>query len=68
MTHNGVIETSTRDLLRDGFCDFENDGSFDSATESYRTDVPYPSKVRGEEDETKMHRWNGSSWIEVDQP
>ena len=31
---NGVIETTTGDLLRAGFCDFSGDGSFDPATET----------------------------------
>lgn len=65
---NGVIETSTGDLIRAGFCDFENDDQFDSGTESYRTDVPFPFKIRGDVTEANMHRWNGSSWVEVAQP
>jgi len=65
---NGVIEIATGDLLRGGFCDFENDGSFDSGTESYKTDIPHPCFVRGQEDEAQMHRWNGSAWVLVDQP
>ena len=64
----GIIETTSGDLCRAGFCDFENDGSYDNAVESYRTDVPFPAKVRGDRDETEMHRWNGSSWIEAPQP
>ncbi len=36
---NGVIETATGDLIRKGFTDFENDGSFDSGTETYKTDI-----------------------------
>jgi len=67
-THCGVIETATGDLLKAGYCDFENDGSFDSATQTQRTDVPSPAKCRGPEEEEKMHRWNGTVWIEVDQP
>ncbi len=68
MIQCGVIETSSGDLLRAGYCDFENDGSFNADTETQREDVPHPSKVRGDADETKMNRWNGSIWIEVDQP
>ena len=67
-THNGVIETATGDLLRAGYCDFTTDGSFDSGTETERTDVPHPSKVRGQEDYANMHRWNGTAWVEVAQP
>lgn len=66
--HHGVYETSSGDLLRCGYCDFSDDGSFDSGTETQRTDVPFPGKVRGDTEEDKMHRWNGSSWVEVDQP
>ena len=65
---NAIIQTTTGDLLRAGFCDFTNDGSFDGATETERADVPYPVKVKGAEGETEMHRWNGSAWILVAQP
>jgi hypothetical protein len=68
MVSNGVIETATGDLVRCGFCDFSASDDFDSETETYKTDVPHPGKVRGDPDEAKMHRWNGSSWVEVDQP
>ena len=68
MAHNGVIETATGDLLRAGYCDFATDGSFSSPTETQRTDCPHPAKVKGQEDETQMHRWNGTDWIEVAQP
>ena len=66
--HRGVIETSTGDLLRAGYCDFVNDGSFNSGTETQRTDAPHPAKARGDERYANMHRWNGSAWIEVTQP
>ena len=65
---NGVHETATGDLLRAGFCDFLNDGSFDAATETYRTDVPEPAKVRYHTGLATMHRWNGSAWVEITQP
>lgn len=68
MSYNGVIETVTGDLLRCGFCDFQDDGSFDAATESYKTDIPFPGKVRGDDEEPMMHRWTGSAWTEVAQP
>jgi len=68
MTQNAVIETSSGDLLRAGFADFENDGSFDSGTESYRTDCPHPGLIKGQSGESNMHRWNGSAWVEVAQP
>ncbi len=68
MTQNGVIETASGDLLRSGFCDFEHDGSFEPSTETHMSNVPFPSKCKGDEGETKMDRWNGLEWIEVDQP
>ena len=69
MTQYGVIETATGDLLRAGFCDcFETDGSFNAGTETCRSDVPFPSKIKGDPDEANMHRWNGSAWVEVAQP
>ncbi len=61
MSHNGVIEKDTGDLLRAGFCDFP-EGSFDPATEEVRADVPFPPKVRSSPEETQLHRWNGSAW------
>lgn len=62
MNQNGVIETATGDLLRAGFCDFQNDGSFDSSKESYRTDVPFPAQPRSG---VEWHRWDGNAWIMV---
>jgi len=62
---NGVIETATGDLLRAGFSDFENDGSFDGATETFVTNVPSPFYIRGNGNNGVYHRWNGSAWIEV---
>ena len=64
MVQNGVIETSSGRLRRAGFCDFENDGSFDATTESYRTDVPHPAKVEGDDDETMVTKWTGTEWSE----
>ncbi len=66
--YGGVYETSSGDLLRAGYSDFPNDGAFNAGTETYRTDVPFPSKIKGDEDESNMHRWNGSTWVEVSQP
>lgn len=69
LAHQVVIETATGDALRDGYCVFEAaDGSFDGATESVRTDASLPVKVRGDEDEAMMDRWNGSAWVEATQP
>ena len=65
---NGVIETSSGDLLRAGNADFENDGAFDAGTETYRTDVPDLPLIRGNPDSTNMHQWDGDSWEEVADP
>ena len=65
---NGVIETATGDLLRAGYCDFENDGSFNPATETLRIDVPDPAKVRGNIYHATMYRLDGAAWVEVAQP
>jgi hypothetical protein len=35
--HQVVIANSTQYVLRHGYCDFENDGSFDSETETILT-------------------------------
>lgn len=68
ITMNGVIDTATGDLLRAGFCDFTLDGSFNPGTETYRTDVPFPSKVKGSEYELEFHQWDGLDWILVIMP
>ncbi len=65
MTMNGVIETVTGDLLRAGYCTFTTDGSFDESTETERTDVPFPCKVKDDEFEIYYHRWTGTEWVEV---
>ena len=57
----GVIKTATGELLRSGYCDFENDGSFDSATETYREDVPDDATVRREAG--SYSSWDGSAWV-----
>jgi len=69
-TQNGVIDTSSGDLKRAAAkpYDFENDGGFDGDTETIRTDVPMPANRSGDCCETQMHRWNGSSWVLVDNP
>jgi hypothetical protein len=61
---NGVIETATGDLLRAGYTDFSADGSFDSGTESYRTDVPLNAATKNSpNDDGTWSRWDGSDWI-----
>ncbi len=67
-TTNGVIDTSTGDLLRAGFCDWSADGIFDSGTETYVTNVPCPPYVKGKTDLVNYHQWSGSAWVEVGQP
>jgi len=59
---NGVIERSTGDLLRAGFCDFRVDGTFNEGTETYHTDVPFPAKVKDQKYNTEYHNWDGSQW------
>ena len=66
---SGIIKTSSGNLLRSGSnIDFENDGSFDSLTETYKTDVPFLNKVEGDTEETMVTHWTGSVWDEVAQP
>jgi hypothetical protein len=52
-----VIDKTTKDVKRFGYCDFENDGSFDSETEEiiehYFVFDPRPSA-------TVTWRWNSS--------
>jgi len=60
-THNGIIEDATGDLLRAGYVSF-----VPGVGESLRTDVPIPAKLKDNLDFDKFHRWNGSSWIEID--
>lgn len=62
-TQNGIYETATGDLLS------ASTGPMTAgAGETLRSDAPDPAKVRGDTDETNMHRWNGSAWVEVAQP
>lgn len=45
---NGVINTSTGNVLRYGNeVNFENDGPFDSDTETYKTDFHAPRNTKG---------------------
>ena len=64
---NGVIEIATGDLLRAGYCDFDDD-AFLPILQSIRTDVPEVPQRRGDPFLTTMHRWDGSAWINVAQP
>jgi hypothetical protein len=65
----GVYENATGDLIRWGDTDWASQPEFDAPNETVRTDIPLPPKVRfAPTQDGKMHRWNGSTWIEVDQP
>lgn len=58
---NGIIEKISGDLLRAGFSDFKNDGSFDVVIELYRTDVP-DNPIIKRPGEGSFHRWTGGNW------
>lgn len=68
---NGVIAKATHptategDLLRAGKCNFDNDGSFNAATEQIVTNAPSPPKTIKDPMHAVHHRWTGSDWIEV---
>ena len=64
-TYKGVINKATGDLIRCGYTDFENDGSFDSATEEIKTDCPEPGAINGNEAGDPFDRWDGSDWVKV---
>ena len=56
-----VIETTTSDVLRMGYTDFENDGTFDSGTETQvDADPPVAFPSKGE-----VLRWNGTALVVV---
>lgn len=59
----GVIVTANGDLIRAGAVNWTTDGSFDASTETERTDVPQPARVRGNRRFPNYHRWNGSAWV-----
>jgi hypothetical protein len=65
---NGVIDTATGDLLRCGYCDFENDGSFNPVVEAIRNDAPEVSPVMRVGESGTYKRWNGTVWVDVAQP
>jgi hypothetical protein len=56
-----VIETATNDVLRMGYCDFENDGTFDAGTET-QVDVEPPLTFPGH---GEVLRWNGTALVVV---
>ena len=62
---NGVIQTSTGDLLRAGYHNLSLEDVFDGATESYRTDIPVGSFCKGAPESSVYKRWNGSLWVDV---
>ncbi len=56
-----VIETATSDVLRMGYVDFENDGTFDFSTETQvDADPPLAFPGNGE-----VLRWNGTALVVV---
>jgi len=65
MGWNGVIETSTGILLRKGFgVDFENDGSFDSGTETFVQDIPEGLVVKRRKKKLNdFSKFDGSNWV-----
>lgn len=65
MARNGVIETSTGDLIRMGYADFENDGNFDVSRETYMAGIPGGLVVRGKGD-NGYSRWDGAAWVWVE--
>lgn len=67
-TFNTVIETVTGDAIKAGYCDFENDGSFDAANWDMRSDGPRDAKLKGDPSQSQMDRWNGAAWVLVAQP
>tara|TARA_Y100000310_G_C20044575_1_gene517733 strand:+ start:162 stop:374 length:213 start_codon:yes stop_codon:yes gene_type:complete len=59
-----IIDKSTRRVLRHGFCDFENDGSFDPAAEEvvsldFVFDPPCEDPYN---DTTTAWYWDGSTF------
>jgi len=63
--YTGVIDTATGDLLRCGYSDFENDGSFDGANETIKTDLPNPGTIKDNENGKDFDRWDGAAWVKV---
>jgi|ETNmetMinimDraft_31_1059906.scaffolds.fasta_scaffold00007_58 hypothetical protein len=66
MTMHIVTDTATGRILRSGHdVDFENDGSFDSSTESYRTDAPDNVKASKLDDTSDHDIYNGFAYETV---
>lgn len=62
---NGVIDKTTKLLLRAGRCDFEKDGSFDAETELLIFDAPETPVVLADTiggDTVKCNKWTGTEW------
>lgn len=62
---NGVIETSTGDLLR---ASYGTVSPAAGAGETARFDVPEPFKVRQPGVQDTYHNWNGVDWVEFANP
>ncbi len=56
-----VIETATGDVLRMGYADFENDGTFDAGAET-QVDADPPVAFP---DKDEVLRWNGTALVVV---
>ncbi len=56
-----VIETATGDVLRMGYADFENDGTFDAGAET-QVDADPPVAFPGKDE---VLRWNGTALVVV---
>ena len=61
MTNNGVIRQSDGVLLRSGFCDFENDGSFNEELETMLTGIPV-DLLAVADNGTQVHAYVDGVW------
>lgn len=68
-TMNGVINIATGLLLRAGYCDFINDGSFKPEIEAQHGDVPSVFYVLNDSlvqpPSDYVTHWSGEGWDEV---
>lgn len=65
---NGVIEKTTGYLLKYGYCDFENDGSFDPNTQEQIPNCPIPAYCLIDPiypDSTYITVWENGEWGET---
>ncbi len=64
-TYRAVIDTATGNLLRAGYTDFENDGSFDPATETVVVTDPIPDIQLDAEGGTTVTHFDGFAFSVV---